>query len=303
LVTAESTQQRIEQRFDTLVDVSLWDAVRRAGVGGFRLTLPGRDLSGALTLFMARDGQSILYSHPQLGICQRRVQTSADGSITIGDEEMISESRGSLLIGFGTNDRDWLIFHPAEKRIDIWPEGRPEAARRMMSVTPDMRVAMSPDGRWAFTMVSPKIEAHLRSIDGASVKRVLVERDVRVQFSPDGKWLLTSNDDGHQTWRLPNLEPGPQLPTAGDGNRARIAAFSPDGEWLATQRAGATIDVWRSGSFVPLITLEPPLDLDATALTWTPDGQRLVLLCRGPRVFEWDLQTLRRELAERGLDW
>jgi WD40 repeat protein len=303
LVTAESSQQRIDQRFDTLVDVSLWDAVRRAGVGGFRLTLPGRDLYGALTLFMAPDGQSILYSHPHLGICQRRVQTSADGSVSIRDEEMIPESRGSLLIGFGANDRDWLIFRPAEKRIEIWPVGRPQAARLVMPVTPEMRVAMSPDGRWAFTMVSAKIEAHLRSIDGASVKRVAVERDVRVQFSPDGQWLLTSNDDGHQTWRLPDLEPGPRLPATPNGDRVRMAAFSPDGAWLATQRAGATIDLWRTGGFAPLITLEPPLDLEATILTWTPDGQRLVLLARGPRVFEWDLQALRRELAARGLDW
>jgi WD40 repeat protein len=231
------------------------------------------------------------------------VQALADGSVSIGDEEMIPESRGRLLIGFGANDRDWLVFHLAEKRIVTWPEGRPEAARLMMPLTPETRVAMSPDGRWVVTMVSPKIEVHLRSLDGASVKRIPVDRDVRVQFSPDGQWLLTSNDDGHQTWRLPDLEPGPRLPAAPDGNRARMAAFSPDGAWLATQRAGATIDLWRSGSFVPLITLEPPLDLEATILTWTPDGQRLVLLSRGPRVFEWDLQALRRALAARGLDW
>jgi len=146
-------------------------------------------------------------------------------------------------------------------------------------------------------------ELALHPLGGGTVERLPVSPEVRVQFSRDGEWLVTSSANGHQTWHLPGLKPGPQLPADPDGGRIRVASFSPDGAWLATQRAGSIIDLWRTGSFERVITLTPPLILESPGLAWSPDGQRLVLRTRGPRIFEWDLQALQRELVARGLGW
>ena len=52
-----------------------------------------------------------------------------------------------------------------------------------------------------------------------------------------------------------------------------------------------------------LVTLKPPLVVAVKSACLNADGSRLWLLAGGYRVFEWDLATLRQELAKIGLDW
>ena len=52
-----------------------------------------------------------------------------------------------------------------------------------------------------------------------------------------------------------------------------------------------------------LIRLKPPQDPLVAWIKLKEDGSRLWLLGEGHRVYEWDLDALRRELALLGLDW
>ncbi len=52
-----------------------------------------------------------------------------------------------------------------------------------------------------------------------------------------------------------------------------------------------------------LIRLRPPQHLQFHQICLRPDGQRLWLLGRGHRIYEWNLAVLRQELARLGLDW
>jgi WD40 repeat protein len=103
-------------------------------------------------------------------------------------------------------------------------------------------------------------------------------------------------------WRTDTWAPGPALPEEVQ-NFSFLAAFSPDGRLLAI-RGDQTIALFRVEGAEPLARLAVPDSLRAVpAVRFTRDGRRLIVARMEGRVDLWDLATMRRELAELGLDW
>ena len=88
-----------------------------------------------------------------------------------------------------------------------------------------------------------------------------------------------------------------QLPVALD-RRARVL-FAPDGRsfWLARDaRDAALLDTQTFETLLPLPTGMTPLAL-------SPDGRHLAVSVETRRLQLWDLEKVREQLRELGLDW
>ena len=88
-----------------------------------------------------------------------------------------------------------------------------------------------------------------------------------------------------------------------DGELPGDMVFSADGRTFASAGGRGTVELRDAQTFELRLRLEAPMDLEVSRLAWAPDGSRLYLLARGPRMFFWDLVAIRKELGSRGLDW
>ncbi len=158
-------------------------------------------------------------------------------------------------------------------------------------------VAVSPDGKWLAT------GNHVRCHD-AQVWRVADLRwmadlpgtpGTRLEFSADGKWLMTTSVPC-RLWEVGTWREAKRIGDTG-------GCFSPDGRLIAVQDASNVIRLVETATGRTLARLECP-DLSVVWPVFSPDGARLVITTQaGPAVHVLDLRTIRRQLAEMGLDW
>jgi hypothetical protein len=166
--------------------------------------------------------------------------------------------------------------------------------------------AFSPDGRLVLTNGEPSEtgRVEVREVATGRVVQTLGDQAGRVAaWSADGRWVLAGTGRNRVgLWRTDTWAPGPALPEDVQ-NFSFLAAFSPDGRLLAI-RGDQTIAVFRVEGVEPLARLAVPDSLRAVpAVRFTRDGRRLIVARMEGRVDLWDLATMRRELAELGLDW
>lgn len=133
------------------------------------------------------------------------------------------------------------------------------------------------------------------------------QRDCPPQLSPDNRWLLTtmysfftrvpaqavlwSVADGKKWLDIPGSE------------EVSSYAFSPDSRLLALGYEKGTIQVWDIHKREKLLQWQTAM-VEVRHLMFTPDGQGLIF--NDPRSKEArfvDLKSLRRQLADVGLDW
>jgi WD40 repeat protein/Flp pilus assembly protein TadD len=158
-------------------------------------------------------------------------------------------------------------------------------------------VTISPDGQWLATGSHSSHGAQVWSMrDASSVAHLTVEGMCRVLFSPDGKRLMTMNPPC-RLWNVGTWSEA--LRIGGTG-----LCFSPDARLLAVQDANRSIRLADPATGRTLARLEGPELCDVWGATFSRDGSRLVVSTNdGPAVHVWDLRTIRRRLAEMGLDW
>ena len=169
----------------------------------------------------------------------------------------------------------------------------------------------------------------------------LAHRDARfLTISPDGRWVGTAShqtNDGVKFWSLPDGQPLHHVPNSSDTS---TTLFSPDGRWFVANTSGfyrvGSTGGWASGAervgtglvFTPdsrllavadpsgsirfvepatnqlIATLEDPNSNRAMFAVMTPDGSRLIFTSLDSlSAHVWDLRSIRRQLAEIGLDW
>jgi transcriptional regulator with XRE-family HTH domain/Tol biopolymer transport system component len=120
-------------------------------------------------------------------------------------------------------------------------------------------------------------------------------------FSPDGKYIVTAGDD--KTARLWDVSSGQTIRTfMGHTDTVGTATFSPDSKYIVTASADGSTRVWdtNTGQMLALIlasviTPATPAGLSIAGATFSPDGQRILLVTGGvdssARIYPWELFT------------
>jgi serine/threonine protein kinase/WD40 repeat protein len=162
-------------------------------------------------------------------------------------------------------------------------------------------LAIDPSGHWLATGTRTGGQVKVWNLQEHRLQAVLpLGGSSRVSFSPDSK-RLTSDDDGVRLWEVGTWKEEPALELSEPVYRP---AFAPDGRLLAAENYYGFIVLVDLQTRREIARLEDPNRDHASWLAFTPDGTRIVSLCIESRsVHIWDLRQLRRQLAQRGLDW
>jgi WD40 repeat protein len=163
--------------------------------------------------------------------------------------------------------------------------------------------AVSPDGRWVATTshFSDGRSSSAQVWDADSGKRVHqfpMVGSASANFSPDGRLLVTTpwSGSGCQVWEVGTWRELMRL----DGG----CSFSPDSRLLAISDVLGVIRLLETATGKELARLTGPEATWYTPNCFTPDGTRLITSCSDQTaLYVWDLQLIRQQLKELGLDW
>lgn len=164
------------------------------------------------------------------------------------------------------------------------------------------RISISPDGQYVAT--SPWHGHGIRvwgSRTGELVQDLVPERrGEHVAFSPNGKWLLASLPAGEliaetATWTIREI-PG----SVNDGGEKPVA-FSPDSRLAVVPHSDFIFRLTEPETATVVAVHEASNSVSGRP-TLSPSGDRILVSVKGG-IDIWDLQTLRAELNEFGLDW
>jgi hypothetical protein len=138
---------------------------------------------------------------------------------------------------------------------------------------------------------------------GRELRTLTHARGYHVRTSGDGRWVVfgTSRTES-SLMHVIDWTPGSPMPHDLQG-AGKNAALSQDGTWLAIGR-GTQIGLVRAkdGEMVAILETSRCGNY-APDLAFSPDGTQLGVCWENGMLTIWDLATLRRELAARGLDW
>jgi dipeptidyl aminopeptidase/acylaminoacyl peptidase len=163
---------------------------------------------------------------------------------------------------------------------------------------------LSPDGRWALTVVPTSPDRLMLYPTGPGEPRRLESGDIREYSSArwfrDGKGILVCGTDAKHTSRcyVQDVTGGKPRPVTAEGTRDGFV--SPDGALLLVQGSSGEYQLYPSagGEPRPVSALAP----DDIVARWTADGRGFLLSHRSEvpgRLERVDLATGRRDLVRR----
>jgi WD40 repeat protein len=182
----------------------------------------------------------------------------------------------------------------------------PSKHHRMTSIT------VSPDGRWAAAGGERERGIQVWNVPERRLERVLVpgdgagDKSFAVTFSPDGRWLVSHTQNveapGYYFWQVGTWKRELVIPSP-DYRLMVPPAFTRDGRLMALHLSPQQIllaDAATGRAIAHLSTLQP---FNPAPLAFSPDGTRLVASTNQSTLLLWDLRAVRKELAQRDLDW
>ena len=214
-----------------------------------------------------------------------------------------AQSRGGRVLAFA-QFQGALVLHAdqPDKPIKIGPHD-------------DVRhVAVSPDGRWVATgrwsypggakiwELTPIAEPSTKGLTYKLVKELPSGGGTEPVFSPDGKWLLTS--DAAAIRPIHRWEVGTWIETPfQEPIEGLSAAYSPDSKLVVVETGAGVARLIDAVTAREYARLEDPSQDRGGGFVFTSDGAKLVCAGDGCCVHIWDMQAIRRKLAEMELDW
>ena len=175
---------------------------------------------------------------------------------------------------------------------------------------PPVRIALSPEGRWAAAGhhqgQSPYLPAVVTVWEVASGRSRTLPGSLpgdHVAFSPDGRWLVVGGVGDYRFYRVGSWQAGPVLPRDAGESTPGPLAFARDGGVLAIARTLTDVQLVDPTTGRALATLQAPEPRQVSWLCFSPDGDRLAVATTGDHVQLWDLRLIRQQLAAMGLDW
>ncbi len=306
-------------------NVRLLSLLTRTGIALFDL-LTGEELAFLSGTFNASkfDATGAFWTAGEGGLLRWRTQTVSDPPtrFRIGPPEWVAD----LLL----NGQDSFALS-ADGRVVAVPRYSDGAqvihrgaSRRTLRLGPQLDVRgidISADGRWIGTRThwhrSTNVRSKLWETNSGRLVANLPSPEIEEVsgFSSDNRWLYVS---GQQSVRLeitslvaaPLLPEGPpatdtQWQKAWRSERMRIGgAASPESRLIAFGQKDGTIDLRSAQSDDSIATIQTPEEGGLGALTFSPDGTRLLALGNeSGSLYDFDLRRIREQLAEVGLDW
>ncbi len=219
---------------------------------------------------------------------------------TVGPPERVAIGPGAL--ARSADAAVWVGLERLFREAFIWRPDRPTERAILPTGFECSHPNVSPDGLWATTAHHTTVYADLWNLrTGEKVERLYTRSGYALPaFSPDNKWLWV-NRDGGRLLHLDTWEPGPVT-----GRAQGRPAFTTDGRLIALETGTGTVRLVETATGRELVRLDNPHQDVLHDLVFTPDGGRLVGCSGGPNapgVHVWELRLIRRQLAERELDW
>jgi WD40 repeat protein len=162
---------------------------------------------------------------------------------------------------------------------------------------------LSPDGERALTtFVGPGLQVWNTS-DGKPVPWSPPAGERFLCFTADSNWLVTA-PQGQLHFHFWQIGTGQLDSSPANNKRLTSPSASPDGSvWLWVDSRALPPKLFNTHTERLLAVLEPPRDIGCAGWRFSPDGEKLVVLCGNHTMHVWDLREIRRELADLGLDW
>ena len=279
--------------------IGFWDLTSGGEVA--RLAMKGR----AVRVLFEPSGSLLTLSREGLARWPVASAPDAAGHLQIGPAESLPLPDGSAL----DQSRDGKVIVTCDRAVGsqqrhaggwILHTDRPGPPLHLDPGADTYYIAVSPDGRWVFTV---------NHIDGGA--KIWDARDGRMVrqfasggigsftygsscFSPDSRWLR-SGGDGNRLLAVGTWEPGPQVVSG-------FPTFAPDSRLMAVATSTG-LQLFDSTTSRKVAMLEDPT-LDATIQAlFVPDGTKVLAVTKARGIHVWDLRLIRQRLKELGLDW
>jgi WD40 repeat protein len=283
-------------------ELRLWDVARARVVWAE----PAHDPDWASVLFTP-EGDALIQSERSRGIFRRALvltDAAPGGLVALGAAEPVAPGRPGNLVGIDPASGDWWVERLDLGKLVRWAAGRADDETPAADLSRWDGPIISPDDRWAVTGGHSETGVRIWDLTTAQLEtRLPVDRPACFQFSPDGRWLVTGTDREYRLWEMGTWRAATAWPARLEAETTGGVYFSPDGEWVAIGQGRGEIELRETRDYSMLIALEPPVALRTGIARWAPDGSRLFMLSVGHRLVSWEITTIRRELAARGLDW
>jgi serine/threonine protein kinase/WD40 repeat protein len=291
------------------------DLLASAGPAGVRLAAPRRgqvlaflNLPGTNDAFFDADGRNLITSGAS-GLLRWPLSmgSSASGTIRLGPAEPLGPARGlptgrvcSVLAGS-------VMAIAIDRELGqtvIEDRSKPGWRVNIQGHEGLERVALSPDGRWLATGTWKGTGVKIWDTRTAKLERTLpVESSADVTFSPDGKELVTASGHEYCFWDVGTWSKRISLGRQNAGGMPGKIVFSPGARVAALTRTRDLVELIDPVTGTGVARLELPDSRQVAGLGFSPDGGLLAVTYRTNSIRIWDLNDLRRRLADLDLDW
>jgi len=163
--------------------------------------------------------------------------------------------------------------------------------------------ALSSDARWAATGTQRGEET--RIWDTANGRQLAIFQGVGsgVAFSPDNRWLAVGGPTEYRLYKTGTWELGPVIARPEEFALLKPLAFAHDGRVLAIALTPRLVQLIDPDTGQELASLSVPSGGAVNGLAFSPDGSQLAVAVQWNVINIWDLRSIRRQLADIGLDW
>jgi WD40 repeat protein len=255
------------------------------------------------------DGSALLVSSRDCALSRIPLQRDGDRKkVSLGGREVIDPAKAFLLVSIAPDGSRLALTSRAQGETHLVSLSDPTAKRTVLGGQPEAwYAAFSKDGRWVATSSS----GHSTSLNedvkiwnattGELARAVDTGGSGMGAFSPDSRQFFANGSKGAQVLEAGSWKAGPEL-SKEIRDLAVYPTYSPAGGLLFAT-VGESVRVYRTDTFEPVATLEPPAPLSSGRLRFNADGSRLGVLGSDGSLQVWDLKKLRSALTRLGLDW
>jgi WD40 repeat protein/serine/threonine protein kinase/Tfp pilus assembly protein PilF len=260
---------------------------QESGVGGQKSELSGQGLG-------VRGQETGVHHSPLTAHHSRTIQIGPPELVFLADNEGVNRrfcwSANASALALTDNPRAQALVvnaHKTSQRVLVGPH--PGVAF----------VSMSPDGKLVATGTWKGQGVKVWNAHSGQLVRDLPGDSACVLFSPDGKSLVSGTDQEYCCWDVASWMPRFRLAN----NGIRRMAFTRDGRLLAVAHTISLVRLLDPASGSEIATLTPAEPLFISWLCFSPDQSQLAVATENQVIHLWNLQAVRRRLAELRLDW
>ncbi len=232
---------------------------------------------------------------------QGRVVTQIGPPVRLDREASPATDRMSV-----SADGRWMIVRTQDRRHILLIDMETQSVRNTINSDHEVAsAAFSPDGQWVAAGQAWNSEVVIWNAHSGHCLRTIPSHgeNCAVAFSPNGQWLVVSGQFDHTFWNTRTWKSGPRWTRQKEVSWPHPATFSDDGHLVAFEVSSEHIVLADgfSGKELAILTSSDRKAFGSLFLNVT--GSCLAVARMDRTIQWWDLQAIRYELGELGLDW